>query len=161
MGVSYFPGLSGDTWFGTVLAWIINRGVYFDVTQYFIAPADYWRDPQNPEGFIKNSRFLADANNEAHFNQTRKDLWLSLKYARFVKWEEDTTIIPRESSWWGMYTEDYNIISRFDTEVYQKDLIGIRTLEEEGRASFVSIPGDHMHFSHSQINDITQIAFLK
>ena len=54
-------------------------------------------------------------------------------------------IIPRESSWWGTYDEHYNEITRFETDVYQNDLLGIRTLEEQGRADFIEIEGDHMH----------------
>uniref|UniRef100_A0A7S3KB39 Palmitoyl-protein thioesterase 1 n=1 Tax=Euplotes crassus TaxID=5936 RepID=A0A7S3KB39_EUPCR len=161
MGVSFAPTFPKETWLGTALAWIINKFVYFNFMQYLVAPADFWIDPTNPQGYLKHSRFLAEANNERNFDQNRKDLWLALKHARFVKWEQDTTIIPRESSWWGMYSPDYNIVSRFDTEVYKKDLIGIRTLEEEGRADFISIPGDHMKFSHDQINNIVRPVFTQ
>lgn len=111
--------------------------------------------------YLKHSKFLPDALNERNFNQQIKDNWLSLKFARFVKWENDNVIIPRESSWWGQYDENYEIVTRFQTEVYQKDLVGIKTLEEEGRADFVAIPGGHMHFSHQQLNELTEIAFLK
>ncbi|CAI2376757.1 unnamed protein product [Moneuplotes crassus] len=161
MGVSYFPHYPADTWIGAISHIIINRLAYWWVAQWFIAPADYWRVPNNPQAFLEGSRFLADATNEINFNQTMKDLWLSLKFARFVKWDDDSVIIPRESSWWGQYTTDYKIISRFDTEVYQKDLVGIRTLEEEGRADFINIPGDHMQVSHEQVNQLTEVAFLK
>ena len=161
MGVSAVPTFSRDGWLGYIMAWLIDKVIYWDIIQYLLAPADYWRDPQNPKGYLGHSTFLAEANNEIHFNQTRKDLWLQLKYARFIKWADDTTIIPRESAWWGMYTEDYNVVSRFDTEVYQKDLIGIRTLEESGRADFISIPGDHMHFSNEQINQKVDSVFRR
>ena len=50
-----------------------------------------------------------------------------------------------------MYNKDFEVVSRFETEVYKEDLIGIRTLEEDGRADFTSIPKDHMHFAHSEI----------
>jgi palmitoyl-protein thioesterase len=154
MGVSALPKLPRDGWLGWLLCLVIDRVIYFQIAQFFLAPADYWRDPQNMEGFLKYSKFLAEANNEVNFNQTRKDKWLSLKKAIFVKWIDDTTIIPKESSWWGMYDSNFNIMSRFDTEVYQKDLMGIKTLEEDGRATFETLPGDHMHFSHDDINQM-------
>mmetsp|Transcript_23899 Transcript_23899/g.26520 ORF Transcript_23899/g.26520 Transcript_23899/m.26520 type:complete len:161 (+) Transcript_23899:396-878(+) len=160
MGVSYAPTLPGDTWLGSFVAWAANTAAYWSITQWLVAPADYWRNPKNPEGYLKHS-FLAEANNEAKFDQGRKDKWLALKFARFVKWDRDTTIIPRESSWWGMYTEDYNIISRHDTELYKKDLIGLRTLEEQGRADFVITPGDHMHVSRKNIYNICKDPFSK
>jgi len=161
MGVSAFPRYPRETWSGYILTWVINKIIYYGFTQMFIAPADYWRDPNDREGFLKHSRFLADANNERNFNQTRKDMWVNLKYARFIKFEQDRVIIPRESSWWGQYTEDFNVVSRFDTEVYQKDLIGIRTLEEEGRADFIAIPGDHIEVSLEKINELVEEPFLK
>ena len=161
MGVSSPPQYPRDTLSGFILTWLANKVVYWSFSQYIIAPADYWRDPQNISGYLKYSRFLAEANNEENFSQARKDSWLSLKYATFVKWEQDTTIIPRESSWWGEITPDLYTVSRFDTEVYKKDLIGIRTLEETGRAEFVTLPGDHMNFSHDQINKVCEKAFTK
>ena len=161
MGVSSVPTFPRDTWIGYFLTIIVNKVVYWSFAQWIIAPTDYWRDPQNIEGYLKHSGFLAEANNEVNFNQTRKDLWLSLKQCIFVKWSNDTTIIPRESSWWGHLTSELNTVSRFDSEVYQKDLIGIRTLEESGRADFIAIPGDHMHFNTDQINHIVEKAFIK
>lgn len=161
MGVSAVPHFPREEWIGWIFCLVIDRVIYLNIAQYLLAPADYFRVPNDPEGFLKHSKFLRDANNEANFNQTRKDLWIGLKFARFVKWEQDTTIIPDESSWWGKYDIDMNTLSRFDTDVYQKDLIGIRTLEEEGRADFVSIPGDHMDFSHEQINHIVSPVFRR
>ena len=87
MGISFVPKFPKESWLGSPLAFIVNKIIYSSITQWFLAPADYWRDPQNPEGFKEYSRFLAEANNEINFNQTKKDQWLSLKSARFVKWK--------------------------------------------------------------------------
>lgn len=159
MGVSYIPDMPRETWYGYILAILANYFLYFDFSQRIFGPADYWRDPTRPDNFLKYSRFLAEANNEKNFDQERKDKWLGLKHARFVKWEDDAVIIPRESSWWGMYDTDYNILSRFDTEVYQKDLVGIRTMEEEGRADFIAIPGGHMEVSHEKLAELVKPIF--
>ena len=161
MGVSVFPKTPLTTWKGVVLSWLVDRLAYWGIFQWLIAPSSYWRDPKNLQGYLKYSTFLAEANNERNFNQTRKDMWLSLKHARFIKWEEDTMIDPNESSWWGEYTKDMEVLTRFETEVYQKDLIGIRTLEEEKRADFIAIPGDHMDFTHEQVNKLVEEAFIK
>lgn len=68
---------------------------YWEPIQWFVSPSDYWVDPKNHEGYIKHSHFLAEANNEKNFDQARKDKWLGLKHARFVKWIDDEIIIPR------------------------------------------------------------------
>ena len=161
MGVSSPPRCPLDTIYGRAASYFSSKLIYWDVAQMFLAPADYWRDPNNFEGYLKHSRFLAEANNEVNFSQKRKDSWLNLKYTIFVKWEEDGVIIPRESSWWGELTSDHTVISRFNSEVYKQDLIGIRTLEESGRADFITIPGDHMHFNPDQINKIVEKAFTR
>ena len=153
MGVSAYPHYPREHLLGYFMTYIIDAFIYLDIAQRIIAPADYWYDPTHRDRYLKYSSFLARANNEVDFSQERKDAWLDLNYCLFVKWANDTTIIPRESSWWGQYTEDWNIVSRFDTEVYQKDLIGTRTLEEQGRAEFATIIGDHMENIIINLND--------
>jgi hypothetical protein len=44
--------------------------------------------------------------------------------------------------------------------MYQQDLIGIRTLEEEGRAVFLEFPGGHMRFNYQQVDTVI-IPFLR
>lgn len=144
MGVSEAPKFPRDSWSGYILTLLINQVIYYDLAQWIIAPADYWRNPKDLDGYLKYSKFLAEANNERDFSQERKDAWINLNHCLFIKWINDTVIIPRESSWWGVENPDLNVVSRFETEVYVKDLIGIRTLEEQGRADFVAIQGDHM-----------------
>ncbi|CAI2378042.1 unnamed protein product [Moneuplotes crassus] len=161
MGVSFVPTFPKESKLGSTLAWIVNKIVYYRMTQYFLAPADFWRDPNNQEGYFEYSRFLAEANNEKNFDQRRKDQWLKLQHATFVMWDNDTTIIPKESSWWGMYSPDLKLLSRFETDLYKNDLIGLKTLEESGRAEFISIPGDHMEYTRTQINLIVGPTFIK
>jgi palmitoyl-protein thioesterase len=108
---------------------------------------------------LDKSEFLAEANNERDYSDERKQKFLRLNRAMFIKWDSEQVIKPAESSWWGQYDINYNVLHRNSTDVYQKDLIGIRTLEEQGRAKFVSIPGGHMEFTFEQIDNII-IPFL-
>ena len=48
----------------------------------------------------------------------------------------------------GEYDSNYNVVHRNNTIIYQKDLIGIKILENEGRAKFIKIPRGHMHFDY-------------
>ena len=73
MGVSMAPHFPRESWSGYFLTLLINKVVYLDIAQWIIAPTDYWRDPTNIEGYLKNSHFLAEANNEINFDQARKD----------------------------------------------------------------------------------------
>lgn len=117
-------------------------------------PASYWRLPADHDRYLEYSPFLAEANNEVQFNQTLKDGFLALNKAMFVMWEDDKRIVPKESSWWAQFDSDYNLVPRQETEIYKNDLIGIRTLEELGRATFVTVPGDHGTVSLSVLENV-------
>lgn len=123
------------------------------------APSGYARTPWNYQGYLENSSFLAEANNEVNYSAERRQKFLNLNRAMFIKWDAETVIKPAESSWWGEYNSGYEVLNRTQTELYHKDLIGIRTLENEGRAKFINIPGKHMEYTWEQIDKII-IPFL-
>lgn len=131
-----------------------SQKVYTDEIQSTWAPASYWRDPAHYQNYIQHSSWLAEANNEINFSEDRRQRMLDLNRALFIKWDDEEVISPPESSWWGGYDENFNVIDRFHSDVYTNDLIGIKTLEEENRAIFVNIPGVHMQYTFEQIDEI-------
>lgn len=136
-----------------------NYQIASEEFQKHYAPASYWKNPFNYEFYLKHSPWLAEANNEREYTEERRQRMLDLNKALFIKWDAETTISPPESSWWGDFDEHYNVRTRFETTVYQQDLIGIKTLEEEKRATFIHIPGKHMAYNFTQIDEII-IPFL-
>ena len=139
--------------------WYDSSYVFTDEYQSSFAPSNYWKVPNNYDNYLIKSSFLAEANNERSFSSDRKDRFLKLNKALFIKWENEQTIKPAESSWWGEYDANYGVIHRNETILFQKDLIGVKTLESQRRAKFISIPGVHMEYTFSQIDDII-IPFL-
>ena len=134
--------------------------VFTDGYQESWAPAGYWREPGKYKKYLEKSSFIAYANNEVDFSQERKDKFLGVENHLYILWDNDGTIIPTESSHWGQWAEDsYTLLHRNQTRVYKDDLIGIRQLEEEGRAEFVNIPGVHMEYTFDQVDSIV-IPFL-
>lgn len=152
-GVSAVSNMPRNGIFGGIVDFIVDKLIDFGFMDNIIMSADYWRNPHDHADYLANSRFLAEANNEVNYSDQRKRNWLSLTRALFIKWEQDTHIIPKESAWWAEYDVDMNLVQRHDTEIYKNDLIGLRTLEERGQTGFVSFPGDHMAFNYTQIND--------
>lgn len=152
-GISAISHYTREGFLGSVVDWIVDKFISWDLMDRVIQGADYWRNPTDYDSFLTNSRFLAEANNECHFNQTRKDMWLRLNNAMFIKWEDDQTIIPSESSWWGQYDEDLEVETRHQTRIWNEDLLGMRTLEMNSRVQYTTFPGDHMVFNYTQIND--------
>ena len=152
-GVSALEHLDRKTFFGSILDWTVDRLINYSFMDRVIVAADYWRDPHNLDGYMKHSRFLAEANNEVNFEESRKDSWVHLTKALFIQWSEDDTIIPRESAHWAQYDENFNLVERHDTDLFQKDLIGIKTLEENQQTEYLTWPGEHMTFNFTQINN--------
>jgi palmitoyl-protein thioesterase len=152
-GVSAVSNFPRSGYFGSIIDYVIDKLIDYGWMDNIIMSADYWRNPKDHEDYLANSRFLAEANNEVSYSEQRKRNWLSLTRALFIKWDDDTHIIPKESAWWAEYDEDMNVIERHETEIYKNDLIGLKTLEERGQTAFVALPGDHMAFNYTQIND--------
>lgn len=152
-GISSITSLGRKNMIGSFLDWVVDELIGFSIFDRIIQAADYWRDPTNYNSFITSSRFLAEANNEANFNATKKDIWMKLNKALFIKWEDDQTIIPSESSWWGQYDEDFNVVDRHETRLFEEDLLGLQHLEFFDKARYLTLPGDHMVFNYTQIND--------
>ena len=79
---------------------------------------------------------------------------LILDKALFLKFDQETTINPPESSWWGEYDNQGNVLHRNETDGYKYDLIGIRTLEEQGRAIFATLPGRHVQITTEDVDNV-------
>jgi len=112
--------------------------------------AQYWQDPTREELYANASIFLADINNQkAQQNQLYKQNLESLKTFVLVLFENDTVVIPRESEWFGFYTtgQDVEITSLQDSQLYQEDWIGMKTLDENGQLVFLSTEGNHLDFT--------------
>jgi len=84
---------------------------------------------------------------------------LILDKALFLKFDQETTINPPESSWWGEFDRAGNVLSRNQTRTYNEDLIGIKTLEEQGRGVFVTLAGKHVEVTPNDIDEVV-IPFL-
>jgi palmitoyl-protein thioesterase len=72
----------------------------------------------------------------------------------FIIFAQETTISPPESSWWGEYNINGTALVRQQTQVYQKDLIGIKSLESQGRATFATLPGKHVQITEDDIRNV-------
>lgn len=152
-GISAVSHMPRESWIGSIVDWIVDKLIYYDIMDRVLEPADFWRDPEDHQGYLEHSRFLAEANNEVNFKEERRSAWRKVGKAMFIKWENDQTIIPAESAWWGQYDEDFRVLCRHETEIFQDDLIGIRYLEEQQKSQYVTFPGDHMQFNFTQINE--------
>ena len=92
--------------------WAAGWGSSKIILEKFIAPADYYRPWWNLERFYEKSIFLPKINNESPspVNEEYKKRITSLTNLGLFKWNDDRTIHPRESSWFGYYNEYHEVI---------------------------------------------------
>jgi palmitoyl-protein thioesterase len=112
-----------------------------------IVQAQYFKDPYHYDDYLANNYFLADINNERTLkNPKYVGNLLSLDQLVLFRFGNDTTVVPRDSAWFG-YWDGSKLLSMEETQLYQEDWIGLRQLHEQNKLELVEAPGQHMHFT--------------
>ncbi|KAK9757774.1 hypothetical protein RND81_01G184900 [Saponaria officinalis] len=137
--------------------------VYSSLIQGMAAPSNYIKIPTKIDAYLRGCKFLPYANNEipGSKNDTYVERFASLHKLVLVMFEEDTAIVPKESSWFGYYANgSTDTISPFnETTLYKEDLIGLKTLHEAGKVTFKKAPGGHLNYSDDLYETVLQ--FIK
>jgi palmitoyl-protein thioesterase len=76
-----------------------------------------------------------------------------------IKFEKDTMIYPRETAWFQQLDEHNTVLPLNQTDFYNNDVIGLKTLTEAGKVDYHSLPGDHLTFTIDDVKN-TMIPFL-
>ncbi|KAL1354392.1 uncharacterized protein LOC130982929 [Arachis stenosperma] len=130
---------------------LIKGQVYSDYIQEHLAPSGYLKLPNAIPDYLEKCRFLPVLNNEipSKRNFTYKERFSSLKNLVLIMFEQDTVLIPKETSWFGYYPDgEFNpVLPPQETKLYIEDWIGLRTLDKAGRVHFISVPGKHLGIS--------------
>lgn len=132
---------------------LLRGNTFSQFVQSRLVPAQYFRDPANNyDKYLESSNFLADINNErALKNQTyKKNLAKLVNFVMFA-FDEDTTVIPRETAWF----EEVNgteVIPLRARKLYTEDWIGLRELDRNGGLKLRTCPGEHMQLSDELLN---------
>ena len=149
-GISKFQSCksTGD-WICRGAEALLRFGRWSSMVQSRFVPAQYFRDPVELEEYIENSNFLADINNERPFkNQVYKENLKKLeKFAMFM-FEDDTMVVPKESAHFAeVNTTSGEVTPLKERQIYQEDWLGLKTLGEQARLDFITIPGAHMELT--------------
>ena len=62
-----------------------------------------------------------------------------------LMWLDDHVVYPRESEWFGVFDSKGNIVPLQDQDQYKQDYLGMRTLVESNRTTFLTMEGEHMN----------------
>lgn len=95
------------------------------------------------------SVFLADINQERTFNETYRTNLLKIRNLVLVEFLKDTMVYPHESEQFGFYAENdtSRIIPLRESQLYIKDLLGLKVLDQQSRLKFFQIDADHLRFT--------------
>ncbi|XP_017890290.1 lysosomal thioesterase PPT2 homolog [Ceratina calcarata] len=103
---------------------------------------NYWNDPHHQELYQEYSNFLPYVNNEKNTTkiQLSKRGLTKLKHMVLIGGPEDGVITPWQSSHFGYFNADETVIDMRDRNIYKDDLIGLKTLNENGRLTLITVP---------------------
>jgi palmitoyl-protein thioesterase len=130
---------------------LMKGNVWSDYVQSHVVPAQYFRTVDDATGlptdvYLEKSGFLADINNERVLkNASYVDKIAALEKFVMVIFEEDTTVIPRESGWFAEVNGTSGAVTPLQRRpIYLEDWIGLKALGEKDGLVFLKNPGDHM-----------------
>jgi len=148
-GISDFQNCEVNDWVCQGARGLLRGNTWSDFVQRRLVPAQYYRDPEDLESYLKSSNFLADVNNERKIkNATYGENMKKLERFAMYVFSEDKTVVPKESGWFSeVNTTSGKVTKLQDRRVYVEDWLGLRWLDEEDRLEFRDAPGKHMELS--------------
>ncbi|KAM7261997.1 hypothetical protein ACFE04_021074 [Oxalis oulophora] len=149
-GVAFVP-LCGSSNLCHIVDNLIKADIYSDYIQAHLAPSGYLKIPDDISNYLHSCKYLPRLNNEHpdERNSTYKERFTSLDNLVLIMFENDTVIVPKESSWFGFYPDGAfsQVVPPQQTKLYLEDWFGLRTLDEAGKVKFISVQGGHIEIS--------------
>ena len=114
---------------------LITKYAYEPGVQELVSPASYWRDPYQLARYSYACKFLPDINNElVPKNEIYRTNMLKLNSFVMTYSDIDEVIQPRESGLFlGYQNHTLDVETRNMSRQFTEDLLGLRTLNEQGR----------------------------
>ncbi|MCO5597151.1 hypothetical protein L7F22_051227 [Adiantum nelumboides] len=139
----------------TLADFMIKLGIYTSYVQNHLGPAGYVKIPTDLKAYYKGCKFLPRLNNELEDsrNTTYVERFTSLNQLVLIMFEKDNVLLPRETAWFGYYADGSlsTVLTYNETDLYLEDWIGLRTLDEAGKVSFVSLPRGHLQINETEM----------
>lgn len=152
-GIVQFRACGSSDWLCKGAMALLRFNQWSTFVQSRLVPAQYYRDPQDYDSYLENSNFLADINNERELKNVeyKKNLVGLTNFVMYM-FEQDTTVVPKETSWFEEVNGTVSTPLRA-RKLYQEDWLGLRELDRKGGLKFRSITAEHMDISEQILND--------
>ena len=160
-GIAEFQACKDGDWVCQSWDGILKSNTWTDFVQSRLVPAQYFRDPEDLEGYLEHSNFLADINNERELkNVTYKENMKKLERFAMFMFSDDTTVVPKESAYFYEVNATSEKVTKLqDRDLYREDWLGLKWLDERERLEFRIAPGGHMQFEGGLLEDIMKRYF--
>lgn len=139
----------------------LNEGIapliYSPIVQSNFAPSGYFKIPSELSTYYKRAYLLPRINNEIPHvqNKSFKKRFQQLNHLVLIQFDEDLVLVPPQSAWFQYYPDNdvtlCEVLPLNESALYKEDWIGLRSLNEEGKVSFISLPSDHLSISSHQM----------
>lgn len=159
---------------------VMRGNAYTEYVQGTVVPAQYYRtlndtreggDEEEPvpvDEYLEFSNFLASVNGEREEQREGKDGVVVLYKERLamlqkfvmVVFEDDTTVIPKESGWFAEVNRTSGTVTPLrERRIYREDWIGLKELDEKHALVFESMKGDHMELDDEVLSSLFEKYF--
>ncbi|CBQ69504.1 related to palmitoyl-protein thioesterase 1 [Sporisorium reilianum SRZ2] len=167
MGIADLPACGPTDLLCRVAEAALRGGVYTDYAQSHLVTAQYYRNPKDPKAFaayLEKNDFIKDINNEGdELNATYAHNLASLENFVMLMFDKDTTVEPKQSSWFASYPirNETDSVRPGDpneptplrqSSIYLEDRIGLKKLDRRG-----SLVMELCHGAHMQIDPACQL----
>jgi palmitoyl-protein thioesterase len=150
-GIAQYQTCGATDWFCKGWQALLRGNTWSNYVQSHLVPAQYYRSVNETTGeaseeYLEHSNFLADVNNEREEkNATYAKNLASLENLVMYMFEDDVTVIPKESGWFAQVNATSEEVTWLkDRTIYKEDWIGLKKLDEKGGLRFDTMPGGHM-----------------
>ncbi|CAL8336668.1 unnamed protein product [Gadus morhua 'NCC'] len=154
-------GQYGDTHY---LRWLfperLKRNVFHVCYNNFgqkISICNYWNDPHHRARYLARSSFLPLINAERHhaLAQHWKENFLRIRKLVLIGGPDDDVITPWQSSHFGFYDGQENIVDMRNQDYYKEDGFGLKTLDDRGGVELCQYSGVKHGAWHSNYSVFT------
>ena len=131
---------------------LVDYFVYGKKIQKNIGPAGYYRTATHLDDYINSESFLVQLNNEGKIiDEKSKERFTKLESLMLIGFKNDKMISPKETAEFWEYDENFNLVPMNQTEVYTRDLFGLKTLDEENKIHIKYLDGEHIEFEFEDV----------
>nr|XP_046256007.1 lysosomal thioesterase PPT2-like isoform X1 [Scatophagus argus] len=114
-----------------------------------VSICDYWNDPHHRSRYLQGNSFLTMLDGDRPHNNMKawRGNFLRIKKLVLIGGPDDGVVTPWQSSHFGFYDSNENVVEMRNQEFYRNDTFGLKTLDARGDVTVCVHSGvKHVHW---------------